>query len=184
MQSINFSTGIKEYAVNGDENNVIRINVSDLNISKRYQEASEKIEKLAEKYKNVSKPTPEQLAEADKEVRTQLNYVFDSDVCTPAFGNTNCFSPVADGHFLFEAFMEAFLPLIQQDMQATANASKIHIGNKTEKYTEHLEKPPVTVNSHPVAAPVNVYANSNSNLPDISKLTAEEKQKLMMELIK
>ena len=168
MQSINFSTGIKEYAINGDENNVIKVNISDLNIVNRYQEASKKIEALAEKYKNVSKPTSEQLTEADAEVRAQLNYVFDSDVCTPAFGNTNCFSPVSNGMFLFEAFMEAFMPLVQQDMKATANASKIHIEDKTAKYTAHLNTAPITV----------------SNQADLlSRLTPEQKDAMLREML-
>ena len=35
MKSINFSTGVKEYAINDDENNKIRININDLNIPNR-----------------------------------------------------------------------------------------------------------------------------------------------------
>lgn len=168
MQSINFSTGFKEYAVNGDENNVIRVNVSDLNMLKRYEDAQVKINALTDKFKDIDKPTPEQLVEADKEVRELLNYVFGGDVCTPAFGNTNCLSPVSNGMFLFEAFMDAFIPLIETDMKATANASKIHIEDKTAKYTAHLNTTPITV----------------SNQADmLSRLTPEQKDAMLREIL-
>ena len=168
MQSINFSTGFKEYAVNGDENNVIKVNVSDLNMLSRFNEAQEKINALADEFKNIDKPTPEQLAEADIKVRDVLNYTFGSDVCTPAFGNTNCFSPVSDGKFLFEAFMEAFIPLIERDMKAVGNANKIHLENKTSKYTAHLNTAPITV----------------SNQADmLANLTPEQKDAMLREML-
>lgn len=38
MQSINFNTGYKEYAINGDDSKTIRVNISDLNIPARVDE--------------------------------------------------------------------------------------------------------------------------------------------------
>ena len=52
MKSINFSTGVKEYAINDDENNKIRININDLNIPNRTKEVQDFFEAMAEKYKN------------------------------------------------------------------------------------------------------------------------------------
>lgn len=180
MQSINFSTTKKKYAINGDENNVIEVDVSDLNLIKRFEKATPKIEELEDKFKDIDSPTVEQLEEADHKLRTILNEVFESDVCTPAFGNVNCLSPVANGKFLFEAFVEALMPMIKQDIKATAQASKIHLEEKTSKYTAHLDKPVITTNN-----PVNVYANhQTSALPDISNLTPEQKKALAMELFK
>ena len=46
MQSINFDTGYKTYAVNGDESNVIRINVADLSIKSRIKEMYARIADL------------------------------------------------------------------------------------------------------------------------------------------
>ena len=176
MQSINFSTTKKKYAINGDENNTIEIDVSDLNLIKRFEKATPKIDKLSEKFKNINEPTVEQLEEADGELRELLNEVFESDVCTPAFGNVNCLSPVANGKFLFEAFVEALMSMIKQDIKATAQASKIHLEEKTSKYTAHLDKPVITANN-----PVNVYANSQPVLPVMPELTDEQKQALVKE---
>ena len=49
MQSINFNSGnYKEYAINGDENRVIRINVSDVGIITRIQDAMSNADNIAE----------------------------------------------------------------------------------------------------------------------------------------
>ena len=38
MKSINFQTGVwREYAVNGDETNTVRVNISDINVIGRMQ---------------------------------------------------------------------------------------------------------------------------------------------------
>ncbi len=39
MPSINFDTGYKTYTINGDENNVIRVNLADHNLGKRMEAA-------------------------------------------------------------------------------------------------------------------------------------------------
>lgn len=51
MKSINFSTGVKEYAINDDENNKIRININDLNIPNRTKEVQDFFEAMAENIK-------------------------------------------------------------------------------------------------------------------------------------
>lgn len=49
MQSIDFNSGnYKEYAINGDENRVISINVSDVGIITRIQDAMSKADNIAE----------------------------------------------------------------------------------------------------------------------------------------
>lgn len=135
MRSINFSTGIREYAVNGDENNTIRVNLSDLNIMKRAEEAMENAAAMQEKYSGIKTPASEQLAEMDAEIRKQFNYAFGTDICTPAFGQMNCLSPVGDGKPLFQAFFEAFLPLIKEDI-AAMKPQKNELRPEVQKYLE------------------------------------------------
>ena len=69
MQSINFNSGnYKEYAINGDENRVIRINVSDVGIITRIQDAMSNADNIAE-----------EVSEREKnEDRTQLLKEYDS----------------------------------------------------------------------------------------------------------
>jgi hypothetical protein len=142
MTNISYSTGVKEYVLNGDENNKIRINVTDFNIMKRWKEADEEIQKLVTPR---GQRTIEEAERIDNEVRKWLNYVFNTDVCTPAFGNTSILSPLPDGRLLFQSFMEAFLPQIAKDIEAAGAASQIRLNEleqKTEKYTSQLSPEP------------------------------------------
>ncbi len=166
MQSINFDTGIKKYAVNGDENNVININVSDVNIIKRFRESLPKIEKLREKY---SSETVEDVIEADAEIRILLNEAFGTDICTPAFGSTNCLSMV-NGVPLFERFFTAFMPILEADIKANApkTAKQPEIRPEVKKYIEPVK---------PVAALAQPYGI------DVSTLTKEQKSALLAQLI-
>ena len=136
MTNISYSTGVKEYVLNGDENNKIRINVTDANIVKRFEEADKVIQSLT-----AGQYTIDDAVRLDKEIRKQLNYTFGTDVCTAAFGDVNCLSPVADGRSLFEAFIEAFLPQVKKDIESAGAAAKIRLDTldqKTEKYTSQL----------------------------------------------
>lgn len=129
MQVLNFENGVKRYAVNGDETCVITVNPADVGLPSRYAEKMPEVKALAAEMKNAE-PTPERIADYDRRLRGLLNGIFGSDVCTPAFGSANCFSPVGDGKLLFEAFLEAFIPVIEQEIGERLEASK----KRTEKY--------------------------------------------------
>lgn len=179
MQSINFSTGYKEYIINNDENNKIRINISDMNIPHRAVECKSFFDSMAEKYKNEDrKMTSEELAEMDKLIREKINYAFGTDVCTPAFGNINCMSPVEGGKMLFEAFFEVLMPAVEADMKAAAQAQAVHIKDKTNKYIRSAQSAPVAPQIAP-AITVNTAA-----IPDISNLTAEQKVAMFDEMMR
>lgn len=167
MQSINFNTGYKTYSINGDENNVICVNVTDVNILKRFEETQKIIEDIDKIFVDKNNPTPGELYTADQKIREALNYAFGSDICTPAFGAANCLSPVSNGKTLFEAFTDAFLPVIKRDIESAMNASRIHLEQKTDKY---VIKPRIS-EAHPT-------------VPDISSLTPEQKDALLMEYMR
>ena len=175
MQSINFNIGYKEYIINNDENNKVRININDLNIPHRIEECQSFFDEMAEKYKNENRQlTAEELSNLDKQVREKINYAFGSDICTPAFGNINCMSPVANGKMLFEAFFEVLMPVIEADMKAAAQAQAVHIEDKTNKYISAAQ-------SAPVAPQIAVTTNS---VLDISNLTVEQKAAMFDEMMR
>ena len=175
MKSINFSTGVKEYAINDDENNKIRININDLNIPNRTKEVQDFFESMAEKYKNEDRQiTTEEMADLDKQVREKINYVFGSDVCTPAFGSINCMSPVSNGKMLFEVFFEELMSVVESDIKAVKQAQAVHIEDKTNKYISAAQ-------SAPIAPQISVTANP---MPDISNLTQEQKDAMLIEMMR
>jgi len=115
MKSINFDEGYKTYAVNGDESRVIKIKVADFNLLKRVEAAMAEIESLKKKYSG--KPDENTLTEFDSSIRQLIDKAFDSDVCSNAFGNANICT-VSGGKLLFEAFFEAFMPILKADCTA------------------------------------------------------------------
>lgn len=118
MKNISFDNGVREYAVNGNEAEPIRINVTDLNLPKRLESAQKRLDEIAAEYS--SGLTPENASEADAELRKLMAEVFGSDVCTAAFGNTNCLTPVNGGEFLITAFLKALMPAVTADIKAAA----------------------------------------------------------------
>lgn len=144
MQSINFSDGYKTYAINGDENNVIKVNVTDINILSRMKSAMAKCEEGFEEFSRLVDPTPEQLNEADMIIRAIIDEAFGADVSSHAFGGTNCLSPVSNGKPICVAFLEAFMPIITSEIKSTMQVQSVAIEDKTAKYTQHITQPALT----------------------------------------
>lgn len=166
MQSINFDTGYKTYAVNGDENNVIRINVADLSIKSRIKEMYARIGALESEYRDTDKPTDEQYAEVDKKIKAEINYAIGTDVCTPAFGLLNCLTILPDsGKSVAQSFLEALTPIIQKDVDEYVNKIKKLDKRKVKKYLEPTAK-------------------SSIEKVDIDKLPQEERDKILSEMFK
>lgn len=141
MRSLNFNTGIKEFDINGDKNRIIRIDTTDLNLGDRIETGRKELRKLAKKFETLTKTTNSDdkmlkiIDDYDKQVRQQIDYMFDSPVSDIAFGNTNCLS-VSGGNMLFENFLNALLPEIEKDIKDEEKASKKRI----EKYTSQVKK--------------------------------------------
>lgn len=164
MQSINFDDGFKSYMINNNENKIIRINVTDLNTSKRFEDAVSAIDKLMDEVKGED-ISEERFIEADCVIREQLDHVFGDGVCEIVFGKTNVLSATESGKLLIEGFLDALLPVVKADMEAAAAKSRANIEKKMAAYIEP------------------VISNDNE-LPDISSLTDEQKQALLAELSK
>lgn len=88
MQSLNFKTPLKTYAINNDENTVIKINTTDYSLVERLNKLTERTEELVQKYKNM-KPedvTFEIFLDVDNEIRREIDYVLGAGVSQGAFG--------------------------------------------------------------------------------------------------
>lgn len=167
MKSINFDEGYREYKLNEDDSRVIRIRITDANLYSRIEKSMERTNELISKYKN--RPNALQLAELDKDIRTILNDAFGSDICTPAFGTASLLTPLPDGELLLFSFFNAFLPVLKADMDALKMTMKIKQPEVRPEVQRYIE--PVTV--APMSEPV---------LPDISKLTPEQRAFLKQRL--
>lgn len=166
MQSINFEVGnYKEYAINGDENNTIKIDVSDIGLIKRLRKAMEEIDEYQKQFEGKEEADENLVSELDEKAREIINKAFDSDVCTKAFGNKNCMSAASNGLPNIVNFLNAFIPVIQNDFKSEIEKEQKTLEEKTAKYIE-----PVVNNSAPEI--------------DVSALSQEQKKALIEELSK
>lgn len=175
MKSIQYSTGMREYAINGDESNVIRINIADMNLPSRMKAVGRKLDELAAEFGEQS-VTSETAAEFDTRLRAIMNEAFGTDICTPAFGSMNCMTPVdAEGTTLWQAFFRAFMAQIKEDIAAMRPQQPAvpTVSPKVQQY----------VSSAPTPAVQPVVAMSNPNSLDISALTPEQKHRLIAALL-
>lgn len=166
MQSIDFNGGnYKEYAINGDENRVIRINVSDVGIITRIQDAMSKADNIAEEVSEREKneDRTQLLKEYDQRAREMVNDIFGSDVCTAALGSVNVFSVASNGKPVLFNFLEALLAVVVQEIKSTQTAAQIKLEEKVEKYI-------VPVVAQPAV--------------NVSELSDEDKKALLRELLK
>lgn len=138
MQSLNFRTPLKTYAINDDENAVIKINTTDFGLIDRLKNLVGRAGKIADKYKTMSedKLNIDVFIDFDKDIRKEIDYVLGEGVSQSAFGDVNCLSICDDGSMIFENFLNCVVPVILDDVQtAVANRSK-HI----EKYTNQAKR--------------------------------------------
>lgn len=129
VEFINFDKGFKTYGLNGDENNVIRVNLSDRNIFKR----AEELKTLAEEFKSrVSDGMTEQQLHDELEtlLREKVDYVFGKGTADAVFGDMSCQTVANDkGEIVLETFIHAIMPLIKRDMAEAAERQNRHISD-------------------------------------------------------
>lgn len=127
---LNFDDGYKTYEINGDPNRVIKINPADVGILKRLQAAQDSISALQSKYNSIN--TPEALAECDKDLRAIIDDVFAAPVADIAFGGSNCLS-LAGGSSIYENFLNAIIPIVQETVKEESKASEKRISKYTDR---------------------------------------------------
>lgn len=166
MQSIDFNSGnYKEYAINGDENRVIRINVSDVGIITRIQDAMSKADNIAEEVSEREKneDRTQLLKEYDQRAREMVNDIFGSNVCTAALGGINVFSMGSNGKPVLFNFLEALLSVVVQEIKSAQTAAQIKFEEKVEKYIAPVVAQPAV---------------------NVAELSDEDKKALLRELLK
>ncbi len=144
MQSINFDTGYKTYTINGDENNVIRVNLADPNLRKRMETALRDIDDFKNSIKSDT-TLPEVYEKFDDLVKSKIDFAFGEGTSKAVFGNLNCLTPVNDkGECVFETFFAAILPVIKRDMEQAIKNQDKHISDmvdtgKLDKYVDKIK---------------------------------------------
>jgi hypothetical protein len=142
MRNLNFDDGYKEFSINGDETRVIRFNPADFGILERIKEAYEEIEKATDIKEdielNADGSVMDKLSAAssvvsgiDSTIKAQIDHIFNSNVSEVVFGNQSAMGMVK-GVPLYERFLNAVTPVIQQEVEKEMRASQKRI----KKYTD------------------------------------------------
>lgn len=127
MEKIVFDSGIKEYEINN--NGVLRFNPGDPNVYARFVEASEKIQeiekdmtdKAAELKENDGAAVLRLLADADKQMKDVLGWVFgNGNDFDEIMEGVNLMAVATNGERVITNLLNALLPIIQEGAEACA----------------------------------------------------------------
>ena len=143
----------KRFRIDGDDNRVLELNTSDLNLITRLRSAYPQLKDIAQ---NAFKDLPdaviedenydfmedeatsklsEALQDADTKMRTLLDYIFDSNVSELCAPHGSMFDPV-NGKLRFEHIIDTLAPLYETDISTEMNKVTANVSKHTAKYTK------------------------------------------------
>ncbi len=138
----------KRIRIDGDDNKIIEINVSDMGVINRLQEAYDRLISLANTYNlqeeeskaeaddddfDVGK-TVETLRILDKEMRELVDFVFQANVSEVCASDGTMADPV-NGQFRFEYIIEKFLAVYDKNFTEEFKKMSKNVKKHTNKYT-------------------------------------------------
>jgi len=143
----------KRFRIDGDDNRVLELNTSDLNLITRLRSAYPQLKDIAQ---NAFKDLPdaviedenydfmedeatsklsEALQDADTKMRSLLDYIFDSNVSELCAPHGSMFDPV-NGKLRFEHIIDTLAPLYETDISTEMNKVTANVSKHTAKYTK------------------------------------------------
>jgi phage-related protein len=136
----------KTYRINGDNNCIIELNPSDLNVIVRIKEVYAKLNNMAQRAgallvdqeeatteKSLNK-IAKALTELDAEMKDMVDYIFDSKVSDVLAQGTNMYSPV-NGEFWFEHCIDVLIGLYNANFSKEMRKMKEQVQKQTSKYS-------------------------------------------------
>lgn len=143
----------KKFRIDGDDNRVLELNTSDLNLITRLRSAYPQLKDIAQ---NAFKDLPdaviedenydfmedeatsklsEALQDADTKMRSLIDYIFDSNVSELCAPHGSMFDPV-NGKLRFEHIIDTLAPLYETDISTEMNKVTANVSKHTAKYTK------------------------------------------------
>lgn len=148
---IDLSLGIsrQRIRIDGDDEKILLLNLSDLGIVDRLNEAYPKLKDLEEEFSKIKTEESsndeesetsfsvfgKQLKTVDDKMRELIDYVFDSNVSEVCVGTSSMCS-IRDGYFFYEIIIDSLSKLYNTEISKEANAVVDRINKHTNKYTK------------------------------------------------
>lgn len=143
----------KRVRVNNDNDRIIELNISDLNIMNRLEVAYDKLNKMMDEvYKEVKTPeNPDDmsddetaeiqkaLAEIDKRMREQVDYIFDYPVSEACLYGGSMWDPI-EGEFRYEHIITALLGLYENNLNSEFEKMKSRVDGKLQDHKKAVSK--------------------------------------------
>ena len=141
----------KRFRINGDNTKILELNVSDMGIVSRLDEAYPKLLALQDKVSSVAdmkedaddmemlSTTASKLKEIDGEMREILDFIFQSNVSEICGSEGSMYDPI-DGTFRYEHIINKLIALYENNLNAEFNKMKENISKPTAKYTTARKK--------------------------------------------
>ena len=117
--------GLKSYEVkdiDGTLLGTLYVNPADIGIVARLEEARRAIQQLADGL--AADAGVDQIIEADKLIREQINYIFGSDASSVFFKGVSALALLPDGTMVFEKALQAAVPIIEDAVGKAVKASQ------------------------------------------------------------
>lgn len=138
----------KSFRIDGDNNRMIYLDTSDMNIAVRLEETYLDIQKLAvdatDRMASVKEITEDDtsglselasvLKDIDKQMREKVNYIFASDICDTCVPDGNMFD-VTNGEFRYEHLIDVISTLYANNFRQEFKKMQERVKKHTAKYT-------------------------------------------------
>ena len=134
----NISLGLrkKEFTIDGDENSVIYLDPSDMNILTRIQEFSTEADAVLSSLKDMEEnEVMSKLAEVDAKMRELINKLFDYDVCSVCVPSGTLFDAVG-GQFKFEIIVDGISKVYADNISTEMKKVTDRMSSHTKKYVK------------------------------------------------
>ena len=141
----------KKFRINGDNTKILELNVSDMGIVSRLDEAYPKLSALQDKVANLDdivegledqeilSTTAKKLTEIDAEMRELLDFIFQSNV-SEVCGADGSMYDLIEGTFRYEHIISALSRLYETNLDSEVSKIKARIDKHTAKYTKPRKK--------------------------------------------
>lgn len=127
--------GLKSYEVkdiDGTLLGTLYVNPADIGIAARLEEARRAIQQLADGL--AADADVDQIIEADKLIREQINYIFGSDASSVFFKGVSALALLPDGTMVFEKVLQAAVPIIEDAVGKAVKASQKRVQKHAGAY--------------------------------------------------
>ena len=128
----------KKFRINGDNNKILELNVSDMNIVSRIREAYPKLEAIQAKVlkfsesENTDEQEAEALKEFDKDMRELIDFIFNANVSEICADDGSMYDPM-DGMFRYEYIMDKITSLYETNLNKEFKQMKARVNKYAKK---------------------------------------------------